>query len=234
MFTLKQVLLLAIAGTAIAAPAAHRHRGEWDGPFTGRLPTNQNYDQGTDTKTITIVTYGGPTQTSGGDAETVTIVPYTGGSDGQDQGSDSGSSTPAPTSTAAPSTDSGSDTGYMAIVNAYRKAAGLAAFTQSSKLEANALKTCNDGNGQMKHELNPGTMGQVLAPGNANNFKSVFIGGWLCEIPSLPGLNGQCPSMTGGWDHSNGETGHAKILSSTSYTQIGCALAKGIWGCDLA
>ena len=82
-------------------------------------------------------------------------------------------------------------------------------------------------------ELNPGSMAQVLAPGDASNFENVFVGGWLCEVPSLPGLNGICSSMSAGWDYE-GQTGHADILSSTSYTKIGCALFDGIWGCDLA
>ena len=122
----------------------------------------------------------------------------------------------------------------MSVVDKWRSAMSKKALVQDKTLEANALKTANDGNGQMVHELNPGSMGQVLAPGDANNFESVFVGGWLCESPNLAGLNGICATMEKGWDHSNGETGHADILSSTSYSKIGCALAKGIWACDVA
>ena len=124
--------------------------------------------------------------------------------------------------------------GYMDVVSKWRAAGGLSALTEDSTLQGNALKTATDGNGQMVHELNPGSFAQVLAPGDASNFESVYVGGWLCESPNLPGLNGICSTEAQGWDHSNGETGHADILTSTSYSKIGCALADGIWACDLA
>ncbi|KIX01509.1 uncharacterized protein Z518_09235 [Rhinocladiella mackenziei CBS 650.93] len=136
---------------------------------------------------------------------------------------------PAATTTA----DSGSTDGYMGIVSKWRSAGGLPALTQDSTLEGNALKTATDSGGTLTHELNPGTMAQVLAPGNADNFESVYVGGWLCEIPTLPGLDGICDTLAQGWNHA-GQTGHAEILTSTSYTKIGCALASGIWACDLA
>lgn len=145
------------------------------------------------------------------------------------------SSAPSSAPVAASSgSSSGSDTGYMAIVNKYRTAGGLPAFTQSSQLEANAMKTSTDSVGGLKHELNPGTMGQVMAPGNAGNFESVYVGGWLCEIPTLPGLNGICATMAQGWNHA-GQTGHAEILTG-SYKSIGCAFAAstGVWTCDVA
>merc|ERR1712029_898799 len=97
----------------------------------------------------------------------------------------------------------------------------------------NALKTVQNSDGSMVHELNPGTMAQVLAPGTSSDFENVFVGGWLCEIPTLPGLDGVCSTMSAGWSY-NGETGHAKILTATSYSKIGCALYAGIWACDLA
>lgn len=121
----------------------------------------------------------------------------------------------------------------MGIVDEWRSKMGMSQLTHDSTLEGNALKTAQDGNGQMVHELNPGSMAQVLAPGSESEFEKVFVGGWLCEVPSLPGLNGICSSMSQGWAY-NGETGHADILSSTSYSKIGCACATGIWACDLA
>jgi uncharacterized protein YkwD len=143
-------------------------------------------------------------------------------------------SAPAPSSAPAPATGgSGGQDDYMSVVSKWRAAGGLKPLTQDSQLEANALKTANDSGGQLKHELNPGSMAQVLAPGDSSDFESVYVGGWLCEIPSLPGLDGICSSMAQGWDHSNGETGHADILTSGSYSNIGCALAEGIWACDL-
>lgn len=121
----------------------------------------------------------------------------------------------------------------MAIVSEWRTKMGLPDFTESSELQANALNTAQSSGGQLIHKLNPGSMAQVLAPGNANNFQSVFVGGWLCEMPQLPGLGSSvCNSESQGWNHA-GQTGHAEILSSTKYTEIGCALAEGIWACDL-
>jgi len=110
---------------------------------------------------------------------------------------------------------------------------GLSALTEDSTLAANALKTAVDGNGEMKHELNPGSMGQVLAPGQPGDFEKCFVGGWLCERPSIPGLDGICSSMSAGWAYG-GQTGHADILTSASYSKIGCGNAAGIWACDLA
>jgi hypothetical protein len=119
----------------------------------------------------------------------------------------------------------------MAIVDEYRTKLGLPALAQSSDREATALKTAQDGNGQMVHQLLPGTYGQVLAPGGPDDFKHVFVGGWLCEIPTLPGLDGECDTQSKGWTYSS--TGHADILTSDSYKNIGCANAGGIWACDL-
>ncbi|KIW22835.1 uncharacterized protein PV07_11093 [Cladophialophora immunda] len=147
--------------------------------------------------------------------------------------------TPASSASAPAATSASSDSSlydYMSVVSKWRAAGGLPALTQDSQLEANAMKTSTDSVGGLIHELNPGTMAQVLAPGTPDNFESVYVGGWLCEIPTLPGLNGICATEAQGWDHSNGETGHAEILTSTSYSKIGCALAlsTGVWACDLA
>jgi len=128
----------------------------------------------------------------------------------------------------APSTNSG----YMGVVDKWRKKLGLKALQQDSKLQSNALNCVTESNGQMVHKLNPGSYGQVLAPGTANEFEHVFVGGWLCEIATLPGLDGACDSQSKGWTYE-GQTGHAKILTDPQYTKIGCALYNGIWGCDL-
>ncbi|KAL1602326.1 hypothetical protein SLS60_005741 [Paraconiothyrium brasiliense] len=144
-------------------------------------------------------------------------------------------STPAaePTPTPSPSSPPSSGGGYIDTVNTWRGKLGLPTLTQDETLQNNALKTCDDGNGEMKHELNPGTFGQVLAPGQPDEFEKVFVGGWLCEKPDMPGMDGICATMSDGWAY-NGQTGHADILSSTDYTKIGCSNAKGIWGCDVA
>ncbi|PVI01784.1 hypothetical protein DM02DRAFT_524302 [Periconia macrospinosa] len=109
----------------------------------------------------------------------------------------------------------------------------LPEFQKDAQLEANAEKTCREGNGQMVHQLNKGSMGQVLAPGKATDFEKVFVGGWLCEVPSTPGLGSEvCDKMSQGWNHA-GQTGHNEILVGTKNKKIGCAIAGGIWGCDV-
>ncbi|KAJ9615393.1 hypothetical protein H2200_001468 [Cladophialophora chaetospira] len=141
----------------------------------------------------------------------------------------------APSAPSGGSGPSGGQDGYLDVVSKWRSAGGLPALAQDSTLEGNAMKTSSDSTNGLQHELNPGTFAQVLAPGDASNFESVYVGGWLCEVPSLPGLNGICSTMAQGWDHSDGETGHADILTSTKYTKIGCALSStGVWACDLA
>jgi len=144
---------------------------------------------------------------------------------------------PSPTATSAPSSGgaSGGVGDYMSVVSKWRAAGGLPGLTQDSTLEGNAMKTSTDSTNGLQHELNPGTFAQVLAPGDTSNFESVYVGGWLCEISSLPGLDGICSTMAQGWDHSDGETGHAEILTSTKYSKIGCAISgTGVWACDLA
>ena len=73
------------------------------------------------------------------------------------------SPTPEPTSGGGDASGGLGD--YMSVVSKWRKLLGKGELTRDSKLEANAAKTCIDGNGQMVHELNPGSMAQVLAPG---------------------------------------------------------------------
>lgn len=139
---------------------------------------------------------------------------------------------PEPTPTPQPAPAAPANSGYMAVVDEWRSKMGLSALACSTKLEANALDTVTEGNGQMKHKLNDGTYGQVLAPGGADDFEHVFVGGWLCEMPNLPGLNGVCAQQSNGWNYM-GQTGHAEILTNTAYKSIGCALKEGIWACDL-
>ncbi|KAK7180409.1 uncharacterized protein CC84DRAFT_1167986 [Paraphaeosphaeria sporulosa] len=139
---------------------------------------------------------------------------------------------PSPSPTPEPSNPPSSGGGYIDIANQWRAKLGLPAYEQDETLQNNALKTCNDGNGEMVHELNPGTFGQTLAPGQPDEFEHVFVGAWLCERPDLPGLNGICDTMSQGWAYG-GQTGHADIITG-DYKKIGCANAKGIWGCDYA
>jgi hypothetical protein len=124
--------------------------------------------------------------------------------------------------------------GYMGIVEQWRGKLGLSQLDLSDELQSNAQNAADSSGGQLKHKLNPGSMAQVMAPGDADNFESVFVGGWLCELPSLPGLGASvCNAASKGWNYA-GQTGHAEILTSSKYSKIGCALGDGIWCCDLA
>ena len=147
------------------------------------------------------------------------------------------SEAPKPTTTEADPDPSATATtgGYMDIVSEWRAKMGMKPLECDSKLESNAMNVVVEGNGVMKHKLNPGTYGQVLAPGKPDmeSFLSVFVGGWLCEIPTLPGLDGVCSTMSKGWSYE-GQTGHAEILTSDNYSKIGCKNHEGIWCCDLA
>ncbi|ETN38188.1 uncharacterized protein HMPREF1541_06219 [Cyphellophora europaea CBS 101466] len=164
--------------------------------------------------------------------------PPKGGSRGGSSGASEGSSSDQQGDGLQPAGSGGGGGGdggdYMGIVGKWRSAMGLSSLSRDSKLQSNAQDTSSSSGGALKHKLNSGSMAQVMAPGNSGNFESVFVGGWLCEMPNLPGLGSSvCSSMTKGWNHA-GQTGHAEILSSTKYKKIGCALAGGIWTCDLA
>lgn len=142
------------------------------------------------------------------------------------------SEAPATSTTPAPAPAS-TNSGYQGIVDTWRAKMGLKPLTNDATLQSNAMDTVVSSNGQMVHKLNPGSYGQVLAPGNADDFEHVFVGGWLCEIPTLPGLDGVCATQSEGWAYA-GQTGHAEILTSDAYSKIGCALHAGIWCCDVA
>ncbi|KAF2706220.1 hypothetical protein K504DRAFT_341301, partial [Pleomassaria siparia CBS 279.74] len=141
--------------------------------------------------------------------------------------------TSTPTSTSAAPAATATASGYMAIVDEWCVKLGRSKFNVNPTLVANALKTAVDGNGQMVHELNPGSYGQVLAPGTPDDFLHVFVGGWLCERPALPGLDGICTTQSVGWTYE-GQTGHADIIMNADYHSIGCANSGGIWACDFA
>lgn len=222
MHAVQALAVLAFAGQTIAAP--------WN---LGQFWRGGNGDSGSNVQTdVAVVTAFTTITVGGGNFGGFSMPTATAAPQQPQQPPPRQSSAPAAQPTSAPSAPS-TGTGYMGIVNEWRSKMQLPTLTQDSKLEGNALKTANDGNGDMVHELNPGTMAQVLAPGSADEFEHVFVGGWLCEMPGLPGLDGICGSMSQGWTYG-GQTGHAEILSSTQYSKIGCALGKGIWSCDLA
>jgi hypothetical protein len=139
--------------------------------------------------------------------------------------------TPAPSS--APAPPSAPQTGYMGIVSEWRTKMGMSDLAHSSQLESNALDCSASSGGNLVHKLNPGSMAQVMAPGSPDEFESVFVGGWLCERPNLPGIAAACQTMTQGWNHA-GQVGHADILTSSKYSKIGCGCADTMWTCDLA
>lgn len=123
-------------------------------------------------------------------------------------------------------------TNYQAVVDKWRSRMGLKALANDARLASNAMDTVASSNGQMVHKLNPGSYGQVLAPGSADDFENVFVGGWLCEIPTLPGLQGVCSTQSDRWAY-NGQTAHAEMLTMDDYSRIGCAWFADIWCCDL-
>jgi hypothetical protein len=135
---------------------------------------------------------------------------------------------PEPSPQPAPATG-----GYMDVISKWRSKMGLKELAHSSKLEGTSMDTVKSAPGVMKHKLNSGVYGQVLAEGKENEFENVYLGGWLCERPNAAGLDGACQSASNGWDYQ-GQTGHADILTSPEYTQIGCSFFDGIWCCDLA
>lgn len=229
MLNIKTLSILAIAGTAIAAPQGW---GSWSGKyFGGDRGNNDNAPAAPAATEVAVVT-------------AYTTVTADGKWNGGNWNRPQETPAPAPAApqpeapgkaapSAQPVASSGNSDGYMGVVSEWRSKMGMSALTEDSKLVANAHKTAQDGNGQMVHQLNPGSMAQVLAPGKPEEFTKVFVGGWLCERPSLPGLNGICSSMSQGWAY-DGQTGHADILSSKSYSKIGCACVGDIWSCDLA
>lgn len=238
MHAVQTFSLLALAGSTLAAPQGWSNWGNWGGQHGG---DDQGQATATDVAVVTAyttVTWGGnwghpaatPAPTPAPTPEASTPTPVAAAQQTPAASSSWAAWSSAP---AAPSATGSTSGGYMDIVNQWRQKMGMKDLVEDNTLQGNADKTAVDGNGQMVHELNPGTMAQVLAPGSPDEFEKVFVGGWLCEEPDLPGLNGICSTMSQGWEY-NGETGHAEILTSPSYSKIGCACEGGIWACDLA
>ena len=144
----------------------------------------------------------------------------------------------------------------LTTVNKWRGAYGLSHLKWSTKLEGNARKTGTDGGGvNQNHELNPGTMGQVITPGEqtaygdlkgVSPFELSYVA-WLCESSSDRQLNDgidYCGLVSNVLHMYYTSTGHHDILCSTSYSTIGCAFApnpnadakspyQGLWVCDV-
>jgi len=146
----------------------------------------------------------------------------------------------------------------LPVINGFDKLYNVPLKTWNATLRNNAYKTIQAGHGRDQvHHLYPGTWGQVLCPGRFtkkptapspfNPFELVYFG-WLCEKSTDPQLAGKCKTAQqyNSISQVAGQTGHHDILTSHTYTQIGCAFIQndqqknpdspfqGIWGCDLA
>lgn len=172
--------------------------------------------------------------------------------------------TPTPQPAAQPTASAESDgsplsdgTSLLETCNYWRDQYGLPHFKWDAQLEKNALKTGTDGRGQNQvHQLNPGTMAQVITPGMVVKYGGDLGGdtcfelsyvAWLCEVPSntlKAGGKDQCSLVDKNLHMSYSDTGHYDILTSKSYSTIGCAFAdnpdvddntpyQGLWVCDL-
>ncbi|EFY94508.1 cysteine-rich secretory protein [Metarhizium robertsii] len=142
---------------------------------------------------------------------------------------------PSPSTTQAPPPGGGNGPEYINRVNKWMDACGLRHLAHDSTLESNAHQTSVEANGNMVHNMLPGTMAQVMARGDlTENFDRAFVGGWLCEMKTLFKDKNFCDEsdLAKGWTYSG--TDHAKILSNSRYTKIGCGTAKDIVICDVA
>ena len=102
----------------------------------------------------------------------------------------------------------------------------------------------------MTHELNAGSFAQCIAEGDDSTssgswspFDLIYLG-WLCEIPE-DNLGDGCSVMEAATHMivNTTEPGHAQILRTESYTQMGCNYMaateshdnyQGLWTCDFA
>lgn len=147
----------------------------------------------------------------------------------------------------------------LTTVNKWRKIYNLPLLRWDHQLELNALKTGTDGAGfYQNHELNPGTMAQVITPGMVVKYGGDLGGdspfelsyvAWLCESSSDPELKSdgkdQCKLVDDNLHMYYEDKGHYDILTREEYTHIGCAFAdnpksgndtpyQGLWVCDLS
>lgn len=250
--TIKTLSVLALAGTVVSVPLADAptkvqvRRGGW-GEWGWGKPQGDKTQAWTNwaaTETVYVTADAPAAEVASPTPTPEASAPATGGQffgrPPPQSGAPASYSAPAPSpEPEAPAADSGSapanDGSWQSVVAEWRSNMGLAALTPDATLTNNAQDTADSSSGGLKHKLNPGSMAQVLAPGDANDFEHVYVGGWLCELPNAPGLNGVCAEQSKGWDYA-GQTGHAEILTSGNYKKIGCAHSSstGVWSCDLA
>ena len=170
----------------------------------------------------------------------------------------SSASAATPPSSASDGSPKSGDVSLLTTINKWRDAYKLHHLAWDSTLQANALKTGTDDKGvNENHELNPGSMAQVITPGLQTALPGKDMGGdtpfelayvsWLCEVPTDPQLSStnQCSIVKAIENMVYSETGHHDILNSPNYSKIGCAFAanplassgspyQGLWVCDLA
>ena len=102
----------------------------------------------------------------------------------------------------------------------------------------------------MTHELNAGSYAQCIAEGDDSTtsgswspFDLIYLG-WLCEIPEA-NLGDDCSAMEAATHMfvNTTDPGHANILRTSGYTQMGCNYQaateshdnyQGLWTCDFA
>jgi len=119
----------------------------------------------------------------------------------------------------------------LTTIDKYKKLYGLADFKWSTTLTANALKTgkANGGGTTMNHQLNPGSMGQVITPRLApgSTFDKSELGGitpfelsynaCMCEVPDS---RLKCDLVSKVLNMQYPSTGHHDILVA-EYKAIG-------------
>ena len=168
------------------------------------------------------------------------------------------SASPSPSSQASDGSPLSGGVSLLTTINKWRKAYSLSNLAWDSTLQANAQKTGTDDKGvNENHELNPGSMAQVITPGLQTALPGKNMGGdtpfelayvsWLCEVATDPQLSStnQCSIVKAIENMVYSDTGHHDILNSPNYSKIGCAFApnplatsgspyQGLWVCDLA
>jgi hypothetical protein len=122
----------------------------------------------------------------------------------------------------------------MGCINKWRTTMGKPTLAYNATLQAIVNAETQEMNGVLRHVVKPGVYGQVVAPGQASNFEAVLVSGWLCEVPSTPGLSEQlCADWKkkANFDHGD-QTDHNEICTADRYKGVACANYNGMWACD--
>jgi hypothetical protein len=144
----------------------------------------------------------------------------------------------------------------LSTCNKFRDMYNLKGFKWSTQLASNAGKTGRLNNGVTEnHSLFEGSFAQVITPGLNSDISGVNLQGftpfemaylsWMCEVSSDSQISKMCPNMQSSMHMEYSETGHYDILTSASYSSIGCTFThnpnaasnspyQGLWICDFA